>query len=163
MEVAEIEGRDSPLEEQIIVFGLHDELFGFRISLIGEITEVVALNNVPKAPGFISGVINYHGKIVSVLSLARFFNIPSHERGAVARIIVLDMPGYSVGLLVDNVKEIASFPVESEGRNPMEGEEFKNIYVEKVLTMRGSLVNMINVKKLLSDLEDCFKEVNVEH
>jgi purine-binding chemotaxis protein CheW len=163
METAENEVRDRSYEEQIILFGLHNELFGFNISLIDEITEVAALNAVPKAPDCIIGVTNYHGKIVAVLSLARFFNLPSHERGALSRIIVLALPGYSVGLLVDNVKEITYSPVESDERNPMEGEDFKNIYVEKVLSVGDSLVNMINIKKLLTDLEGYFKEVNVEH
>ncbi len=163
MEATENEVRDRSYEEQIILFGLHNELFGFNISLIGEITEVVALNSVPKAPDCIVGVMNYHGKIVAVLSLARFFNLPSHERGALSRIIVLALPGYSIGLLVDNIKEITHFPVESNERNPMEGEDFKNIYVETVLSVGDSLVNMINIKKLLTDLEVYFKEVNVEH
>ena len=151
------------LDEQIIIFALHDEFFGFNISHIDEISEVTSLNMVPKAPDFISGVINYHGKIVAVMSLARFFNLPSQERGTLSRIIVLAFPGYSIGLLVDNVREITSIPDGTEESNPMEGEDFKNIYVDMVITLGGSLVNMINLKKLLSDLEDYFKEVNVEH
>ena len=163
MESAEDDVREKSCEEQIIIFGLHNELFGFNISLIDEITEVAALNSVPKTPDCIVGVINYHGKVVAVLSLARFFNLPSHERGALSRIIVLALPGYSIGLLVDNIKEITFIPVESNERNPMEGEDFKNVYVEMVLSIGDSLVNMINIKKLLADIEAYFKEVNVEH
>lgn len=161
--MSEQEEKVESLNEQIIVFSLHNEFFGFNISLIDEISEVTSLNIVPKAPDFISGVINFHGKIVAVMSLASFFNLPSQERGALSRIIVLAFPGYSIGLLVDNVREITYISDDAEESNPMEGEDFKNIYVDMVISLGDSLVNMINLKKLLSDLEDYFKEVNVEH
>lgn len=149
--------------EQVIVFRLHDELFGFGIPLINEIIEVAPLNPVPKTPNFMAGAINYHGKIVAVLSLARFFNLPSHEKGALSRIIVLVPEEYSVGFLVDSISEIGYIPEDSEERNPMEGEKFKNRYVERVVCIGDDLVNILDVNRILADLEDYFKEVDVEY
>ncbi len=165
LEMEAVDGEDRVMEgqEQVIIFGLHNELFGFNISCIDEISEVGTFNLVPKAPDFVAGVTNFHGKIVAVISLSRFFNLPSHERGALSRLIVLATPGYSVALLVDNVQEITFLPEGAGEKNPMEGEDFKNIYVEKVFSLRGALVNMINIKKLLADLDDYFKEGNIEH
>ena len=154
----------SSLDEQVIVFRLHDEYFGFAISLVNEITEVLPMSMVPKAPDFVTGVVNYHGRILAVLNLARFFNLPSHERGALSRIVVLVPEGYSVGLLVDSIKEITFVREEEEEEpNPMEGEEFKNKYIKRVVNIKDFLVNIIDVDKLITDLEDYFKEVDVEY
>ncbi len=45
----------------------------------------------------------------------------------------------------------------------MGGEDFKNIYIEKVVSIGKTPVNIIDVEKLLADLEDYFKEVSIEH
>jgi len=151
------------LDRQIVVFKLHDELFGFRISIVNEITEVLPLNVIPRAPDFIAGAANYHGRILAVLSLARFFNLPSLERGALTRIIVLVPEGYSIGFLVDSISEITYILEGVEEKNPMEGKEFKNKYINRVVNIKDSLINIVDVEGLLADLEEYFKEVNLEY
>ena len=148
---------------QFIVFRLYDELFGFNISLVNEITELLPLNPVPRAPEFVSGVINYHGRIVAVIDLTRFFNLEVDRAEALTRIIVFVPGEYQIGFLVDDIKEITHILEDSEEMNPMEGKNFKNIYIEGVACIDDELVNIINAGKLLADLEDYFKEVNIEY
>ncbi len=149
--------------DQVIVFRLHDELFGFDISHVNEITELLPLNPVPRSPEFVSGVINYHGRIVAVLDLARFFNLKVKRDDVLARIIVFVPGDYQIGFLVDSINEITHVLEDSEETNPMEGKNFKNVYIEEVACIGDDLVNIINAGKLLTDLEDYFKEVNVEY
>lgn len=160
MEVVEERIETLSESEQSVIFRLHDEYFCIDISFACEITELLPLNRVPKAPGFVAGAVNYHGKVVGVVSLARFFNLPSHERGALSRIIVLNAGEYSAGFLVDSIKEIVFIPDED---NPMEGDAFESRYVKRVVSIGSSLVNVLDVEKLLADLEDYFKEGNVEY
>ncbi len=149
--------------EQIIVFYLDEELFGINLSYINEIIELPPMNVVPRAPDFISGVINNHGRIVAVQNLASFFNLPSCIDSSQARIIELVPGEFQIAFLVDKVKEITNVNAKSEEVNPMKGDDFKNIYVDKVVCLEKNLVNVIDVDKLLADLEDYFKEVNLEH
>jgi purine-binding chemotaxis protein CheW len=156
---------DAPTKgEQHVIFRLHDELFSFEIALASEITELLELNSVPRTPDFIAGAVNLHGRVIGVLSLARFFELPSHEKGELSRIIVLAAKGYSAGFLVDNVKEISFLPEgdEREG-NPMEGGGFKSRYIKRVVALQDFLINVLDVEKLLADLEDYFKEDKIEH
>ena len=146
-------------EEQHVIFWLHDELFSFEIALAQEIMELVELNEVPMTPDFTAGAINFHGRVIGVLNLPRFFEVPSHEKSELSRLIVLAVRGYSAGFLVDNIKEINFLPAEDEGDgNLMEGESFKSRYVKRVVTLKDFLVNVRDVEKLLDDLEDYFKE-----
>lgn len=149
--------------EQAVIFCLHDEFFCFHISVINEIIEVPQINKVPRTPEFLAGAINYHGRIVGVINIARFFNLPSQERGALARVIVLVPDDYSLGFLVDSIKGISFIPEGGKEENPIKGDAFKSSYIERVVSIDDKLINVINIKKLLSDLEDYFKEVEIEH
>ncbi len=64
---------------------------------------------------------------------------------------------------MDSIKEITYITEDEDGSNPMEGKEFKNKYVKKVARVKDSLVNIVDVERLLADLEDYFKEVDVEY
>jgi purine-binding chemotaxis protein CheW len=152
-----------PLDKQTAIFRLHDEFFGFAICLIDEIVEVSPLNMVPKAPDFVAGVMNSHGRIVAVISLARFFGLPSHEKGPQSRIMIYIPEDFNVGFLVDSIEEIASIEWEMEEGNPMEGDSVQNKYIEKVVSLDERLINIIDMRKLVADLEDYFKEVDVEY
>lgn len=163
MESTEQERAVSSIDEQIIVFYLDKELFGINLSYINEIIELPAMNVVPRSPEFISGVINNHGRIVAVQNLASFFNLTSSSDSSEARIIELVPGEFQIAFLVDRVKEITQITAESEEVNPMKGDDFKNIYVDKVVCLEKNPINIIDVDKLLVDLEDYFKEVNLEH
>ncbi|MDH3974522.1 MAG: chemotaxis protein CheW [Deltaproteobacteria bacterium] len=164
VEVAEKSTALSSSGEQYILFKLGDELFAFNIATVNEITELLPMNMVPRSPKFIKGVINFHGRVIAIHDLAAFFNLTSGKKNlALKRIIVLVPKTYHIGFLVDSVKEITWINDEDEEVNPMEGKDFKNIYVDKVVCIGDTPVNIIDVDKLLADLEDYFKEVYIEH
>lgn len=164
MENAEKSLAVSPVGDQHILFKLGDEFFAFNIAVVDEIAELLPMNRVPRSPAFIAGVINFHGRVVAVHDLAAFFSFTSGKKdSALKRIIVLVQKGYNIGFLVDSVKEITYLSDEGEEANPMEGKDFKNIYVEKVVCIGDTPVNIIDTDKLLADLEDYFKEVYIEH
>ncbi len=85
MGLAENNEINSATSEQVVIFTLHNELYGINIAQVNEISELRPMNLVPKSPEFIKGVINYHGKIVAIHDLARFLiflqklMIPSEE------------------------------------------------------------------------------------
>lgn len=151
------------LEEQIIVFYLDKELFGINISYVNEIIELPSMNIVPRAPKFIAGVINNHGRVVAVQDLAIFFNLSPGTNNSEARIIELVPGEFQIAFLVAKVQGITSVTAESEEVNPMKGDDFKNIYIDKVVCLDKGPINIIDVDKLLVGLEDYFKEVNLEH
>ena len=163
MDLAENNEINPATSEQVVIFTLHNELYGINIAQVNEISELRPMNLVPKSPEFIKGVINYHGKIVAIHDLARFFDLPTEIDDTLGRIIVLVPEEHHIAFLVHSVKEITFIPDVEEEINPMGGEDFKNIYIEKVVSIGKTPVNIIDVEKLLADLEDYFKEVSIEH
>src|ERR1700743_3681067 len=92
-------------ELHIVGFRVGREVFGVPISLIHEIVRVPEITSVPDAPGYVQGVINLRGKIVSVVDLRRRFGEQDIKPSKKNRILVSELQGKLVGLIVASASE----------------------------------------------------------
>ncbi len=157
MNEAERSEEYSPAIDQFVVFKLHNELFGFGISLITEIIEVVKMNFVPRVPDFVIGAINYHGRIVAIVDLADFFHFPSKETDMHTRIIVIEKNNFSIGFLVEEILEITDLSQAPEEGKPLVEAEANNKYIENILYVNDTLCHIIDVESLLANLKNYFE------
>lgn len=148
---------------QVIIFKLHDEFFGFDILLITEIIEVVTMNFVPRVPDIVAGAINYHGKIVTIVNLASVFHLPSTEITVHSKIIIIVKNSFSVGFLVDGIKEITSLSQAPEEGRPIVDAETNYQYIENIFLLNNTLCNLVEMESLLTGLKEYFEEITVEH
>lgn len=99
------EGKDD--EEQVVVFRLGKEEFGVPIDSVQEIVRVPEeLTHVPKAPGFVEGVINLRGSVLPVIDLRRRLGMPQIDRSDRQRIMVFLINRVCTGFIVDSVAEV---------------------------------------------------------
>jgi purine-binding chemotaxis protein CheW len=92
-----------------LTFSLSDEQFAVDILSIREIVEVGAIAEMPLAPDFIRGVVNLRGTVLPVIDLSMRLGRVRSEITKRSCIVVVDMesrPHQTVGLLVDEVREI---------------------------------------------------------
>jgi purine-binding chemotaxis protein CheW len=61
---------------------------------------------VPKAPGYVEGVINLRGNVIPVVSLRNRFGMPRVEDTDLSRIVVLQVQSKVFGIRVDAVTEV---------------------------------------------------------
>ena len=93
-------------ERQLVVFQLGAELYGVEISRVHEIIRLQSVTRVPKAPGFVEGVINLRGKVIPVVDLRRRFGLPTADHTRASRIVVVELGDQVVGIVVDGVSEV---------------------------------------------------------
>jgi purine-binding chemotaxis protein CheW len=93
-------------ERQLVVFQVGAELYGVDIAGVHEIIRLPAITRVPRAPGFVEGVINLRGKVIPVVDLRRRFGLPSAEHTRASRIVVVEIGDQVVGIIVDAVSEV---------------------------------------------------------
>jgi purine-binding chemotaxis protein CheW len=136
-------------ELHIIGFRVGRETFGVPIRLVHEIVRVPEITSVPDSPGYVEGVINLRGKIVSVVDLRKRFG----EREIIAnkknRILVTEVEGKMVGLIVDAASEVIKIPESEVDLPPSVFEEGELNYVTGVGKLNGRLVIMIDLSKIL--------------
>ncbi|MBQ8246780.1 MAG: chemotaxis protein CheW [Lachnospiraceae bacterium] len=91
---------------QYIKIKMGEEMFGIDIKYIDNIVRMQHITRVPKVPAYIKGVINLRGEVIPVFNLRLKMGMEEVEETKKFRIIIIKMDGNSVGLIVDEVREV---------------------------------------------------------
>jgi purine-binding chemotaxis protein CheW len=95
---------------EIIEFQLASETYGIELRHAGEVSFLKELTPVPCTPAFVLGIINVHGRVLSVIDLKRFFDLPNNALTDLNRVIVIRKQGMEVGILADNIHGVRRIP-----------------------------------------------------
>ncbi len=136
-------------ELHIVGFRVGRETFGVPIGLVHEIVRVPEITSVPDSPGYVEGVINLRGKIVSVVDLRKRFGEKTITTNKKNRILVTEVEGKMVGLIVDAASEVIKLPESEVDLPPSVFEEGELNYVTGVGKLQGRLVILIDLSKIL--------------
>lgn len=149
---------------QLVTFKVGKEEFSVDILKVQEIIRMPDITRVPNAPGFVEGVINLRGKVIPIIDLRRRFGLPVTDKGAEARIIVVDSNSRIVGLVVDSVSEVLRLPQSTVEPPPDIIGGVESDYIDGVGKLEGRLVILMNLDKVLTGRErvaiDGLKEVS---
>lgn len=91
--------------EQLVVFQLASEEYAIPISQVKEIIRYNSATKLPSTPGYMDGIINLRGKVISVIDLAGKFAL-SVEKSSDKQALIVEAAGQEVGLVVDSVTEV---------------------------------------------------------
>ncbi len=94
-------------------FRLGEEEYAVDIMRIREITPVLEMTPIPRAPGYISGVVSLRGNITPIFDPKKKIGLPQTERTHRSRIIVLNRDEEQVGIVVDAITGAAAVPMGS--------------------------------------------------
>jgi purine-binding chemotaxis protein CheW len=134
---------------QVVGFRIGNETFGVRIGAVREIVRVPEITTVPNAPETIEGVINLRGKIIPVMDLRKRFGNAELQPDKRNRILVVELDSKLLGLIVNAASEVLKIPpseIESPGTVFAEGE---SSYVTGVGKLKGRLIILLDIAKLL--------------
>jgi purine-binding chemotaxis protein CheW len=138
---------------QVVGFRIGNETFGVRIASVREIVRVPEITAVPSAPETVEGVINLRGKIIPVMDLRKRFGHVDIQPDKKNRILVVELNSKLVGLIVNAASEVLKIPpseIEAPGSVFAEGE---SSYVTGVGKLKGRLIILLDVSKLLHKQE----------
>ncbi|MBE6830395.1 MAG: purine-binding chemotaxis protein CheW [Ruminococcaceae bacterium] len=139
---------------KFLTFALDEEFYGIEICYVTEIVGVQKISVLPGAPPYIKGVINLRGRIIPVADMRLRFRkevVPYTSRTC---IIVVEIGDCTVGLIVDEVREVAMIPDECVAPPPDMKIGYRNRFI-KGIGKAGDTV------QLLLDCEQLFKEDEV--
>ena len=122
-------------QREFLTFRLGDELYGVDLRGILEVTRPTAITPVPFSPAWVLGVMMLRGAVVPIFHVGRMLGLDVEGRVEPGERILLvnrtrvdaapgaDAPsgrrgGNPVGLLVDEVREVAAVPEEALGPVP---------------------------------------------
>src|SRR3954463_13980141 len=105
-------------QDQYLVFTAMGQEFGIQAMRVQEISAVVEVTRVPRAPVSIEGILNLRGRLASVVNFRRKFGFEPRPQDEDTRIIIVEHRGFPIGILVDSVEEVIRIPDEKVQKLP---------------------------------------------
>lgn len=137
--------------EHLVTMFLSDEEYGIDVRLVQTIIRVSEITPVPRAPGFIKGVINLRGRIIPVVDLKRKLNLGEVDVAARAsRIAVVKVRERLIGLLVDGASQVLRVPLTRIEAAPDEVVEIDANYIRGVAKLEERLIILMDLQKILA-------------
>lgn len=160
---AEISHNDDDLEEilYLLRFKIAEEVYAIRLLQINQITGLIPILSIPKAPDFVKGVINVRGEIITVIDLPRMFNSTKQLNKIHAKIIIVDVNNRKVGVLVEEVMGIRYlsnriFELPDDWGNQEDNQMVEAIGREDddTVTVLVDIMSVIKIATTFSDTKD---------
>jgi purine-binding chemotaxis protein CheW len=127
----------------VLTFDLGKEQYGVDVMLVRGVRTISRVARVPGVPDFYRGVMNMRGRIVTVMDLRYFFNIPvQDEANPPSELVIVRSNNLDVGLLAHQVNGVVS--VSLSAIKPIE-------HMPYMLGVSGDRVVVLNVVQLFED------------
>jgi purine-binding chemotaxis protein CheW len=98
---------------ELLEFGLASERYAIERRYVQEVQSLRDLTPLPCTPPFMLGIVNVRGRIVPVLDLKKFFELPERGLTDLHRTIIVRGHDLEIGLLADVITGISAVPAES--------------------------------------------------
>lgn len=139
---------------QYIVIKIGDEQYGIDIKYIDNIVRMQKITRVPKVQPYFKGVINLRGEVVPVMSIRLKMNLEADETTNKTRIIIIKLEANaSVGLIVDEVKEVVTLSHDSIEAVSKNAKSDTVSYINGIGKCEGSLISLLDLGMVIGERE----------
>ena len=102
-----LQAADPATQLLVVEFQLAYERYAIETRWMREVVALRDLTPLPGAPPFVAGLVNVRGRVVSVIDLKAFFELPPKGLPDLNRVLVIADDTMEFGLLVDAVPGVA--------------------------------------------------------
>ncbi|HOK91669.1 MAG TPA: chemotaxis protein CheW [Spirochaetota bacterium] len=135
--------------KQYVTFALGDEIYGISVLKVQSINEMMEITPVPKAKGFIKGVINLRGSVIPVVDMRRKFMLPEKEYDSFSVILIVEANERLMGMIVDSVSDVVDIPISHIQSNVDYTAKVDNRSIEGIGRIGERLVVLLDVDHFL--------------
>lgn len=136
---------------QYIVVKIGCEQYGININYVDNIVRMQNITRVPKAQVYYRGVINLRGEIVPVMSLRLKLGLEPDVFDNKTRIIIIKIDNVTVGVIVDEVKEVVNLTEDCIEKTAYDSNDEKANYISSIGKSNGELISLLDVNSVLSE------------
>lgn len=136
-----------------MTFRLENETYGINVMQVQEVLRYTDIAPVPGAPGYVLGIINLRGNVVTVIDTRSRFGLPPSEVTENSRIVIIEAEKQVIGIMVDSVAEVVYLRSSEIESAPNVGTEESAKFIQGVCNRGEELLILVDLNKLLSDEE----------
>ncbi len=145
------------LRNTYLSFLIGDEYFAVPVAKVLNVLEKQQISQVPNAPDYLRGVINFRGEIISVVRTHRKFGMEDIDDDAKYVIITLELDrgeeNLVLGAIADKVKDVISIPEDEIKPTPKVDTDFKTDYLKGIYQKDDRFILILNVDAVFSKTE----------
>jgi purine-binding chemotaxis protein CheW len=132
----------------VIEFGLAKERYALETAYVREVHPFRELTPLPCTPPFVLGIVNVRGRILSVIDIRKFFDLPETGITDLHKIIVVYTDEMEAGILVDVV-----IGVQAISRSELQPSlpTLTGIQEQYLMGVTADRLLVLDVRKILSD------------
>jgi purine-binding chemotaxis protein CheW len=142
------------LQGQYLTFQVANEGLGINIHEVKEVIEISNITRVPMTPDYIKGVINLRGNVVPVIDLSSRLGYEKSsvtKRSCIILIeIITDGELQSIGMLVDQVKEILEISNDNIQPAPEFGADIRVDFIQAMGRVGDEFIILLEISSVLS-------------
>ncbi|MBI5818464.1 MAG: purine-binding chemotaxis protein CheW [Verrucomicrobia bacterium] len=137
-----------------LTFTLGQESYGIKVLKIREIFRHTTVTAVAQMPPYVKGVINLRGKIIPVLDLRIKFGMALAETTKRTCVVVVQVKSssgalISMGILVDDVEEVANIAANDIEETPDFGAQLDTVYILGVAKIKGKVKILLDIDRVV--------------
>ena len=144
---------NAPAARELIAFRIGEQEFCVDIMAVREIRGWTRATPLPRAPGYMKGVINLRGAVLPIVDLGARFGVTTSEPTARHVIMVARLGGRSVGLLVDAVSDIIQLTDEQVQPTPDVASDHVKSFVKGIFAIDGRMISLIELERIVPENE----------
>lgn len=141
---------------KMVTFSLAGKDYGIDIMKVKEIARFINFTYVPNTPGFVRGVYNLRGEIISIIDLRALFNLPFEQRGHNEEEsgLILRLDSNLIGVVVDKIDKVVGINSGNiQPPHPIFG-DINIKYISGVVENEGRLYIILDVERVLGKPEE---------
>ena len=135
---------------QFIVIKLGDEQYGIDIKFIDNIVRMQHITRVPKVDDYLKGVINLRGEVIPVMSIRIKMGLEPDVETKSSRIIILKLEQHgTIGVIVDEVKEVVTLENDQIEKVAYDSKEDKDNFLNGIGKCDGGLISLLDLNAVV--------------
>lgn len=143
--------------DQVLVVALGQDSFALPLGQVREILEYAPATPVPMTPDFVHGVLNLRGHVIPIIDLGRRLDRPYRAPQRHSCIVVVqvagDQAGWPMGLIVDDVSEVADIAPQDRQTSPAFGANLRQEFVASLVRIGDGFKVLLDVDSVLCPQE----------
>lgn len=140
---------DDTTKDQYLTFEIDGEDYGIAIANIKEIISICSITKVPHTVDYIKGIVNLRGDIIAVIDVRKRFMKEERAYDNLTCIVVIEYGEYSLGLIVDNVREVLYISEEDVVSPPSAKLNYANQFIKNIGKVNGNVKLLLDLDKFL--------------
>jgi purine-binding chemotaxis protein CheW len=134
----------------MINFTVGGDEYAVEIQKVREVIDFREITQLPKAPGFVKGIIKLRGEVIPVIDLRERFGIAQEGHSALTSVVIVEIGRKAVGLVVDNVRHVIRVAPSDLAPSPPFIGGLSGRYVNGVAKLGQRLIVVLDMDKILT-------------